>query len=118
MGAVYTAPKLTKGKKQMAIFDWKCDCGNVWEEITLPQEDEPTACPKCESKKITKCMGAPMTVFVGTGFTTWDGYVANSIKEMQKEHRKKSYLKTNDGVTTAHDSTDKQRIKKAINAIE
>ena len=102
----------------MAIFDYKCedsnDCGNIWEEITLPQEKEPTACPKCESKKIKKCMGAPMSVFKGTGWTTWDGYVSNSIKEMKKEHAKKSNLKTNDGKTTAHDSSDKKQIKSAL----
>jgi len=105
-------------KETMAIFDWKCedsnDCGNIWEEITLPQETEPSACPKCESKKIKKCMGAPMSVFKGNGWTTWDGYVANSVKEMKKEHAKKSYLKTNDGKTTAYDSTDTNKVKTAM----
>ena len=97
----------------MAIFDWKCDCGKIWEEITLPTEKEPTTCPKCKSKKITKCMGASMAIFKGNGFPTWDSRVSNSIKEMQKDHKKKSYLKTNDGVTTAQDSSYKEKISKA-----
>ena len=117
LGGCLHSPHIPR-KKPMAIFDWKCNnsdnCENICEEITLPQETEPTACPKCKSKKITKCMGAPMSVFVGNGWTTWDGYVSNSIKEMKKEHAKKSYLKTNDGRTTAHDSSDKKQIKSAL----
>tara|TARA_R100001377_G_C3122256_1_gene86352 strand:+ start:75 stop:380 length:306 start_codon:yes stop_codon:yes gene_type:complete len=97
----------------MAIFDWKCDCGNVWEEITLQGEQEPNQCPKCNKNSITKCMGASIAVFKGNGFPTWDSKVANSVKQMQEQHKKKSYLKTNDGVTTAQDSSDRQKISTA-----
>ena len=100
----------------MAIFDWKCECGHVWEEITLPGETFPTECPQCEDDHITKCMGVPMVQFVGNGFPTWDGKVKNSIDDMLKQHKKKSYLKTNDGKTTAHDGSDKKRIKNALGA--
>lgn len=98
----------------MAIFDWKCECGNVWEEITLPGESFPKECPDCKDDHITKCMGASTAVFVGNGFPTWDNKVKNSIVEMQKQHKKKSYLKTNDGITTAKDSSDKKKIQKAL----
>ena len=97
----------------MAIFDYSCECGYVWEEITLPSEQEPNKCPQCEKETITKHMGAPMAVFIGNGFPTWDSKVANSVKQMQEQHKKKSYLKTNDGVTTAQDSSDKQKISTA-----
>ena len=99
----------------MAIFDWKCECGFIFEEITLQGEKEPDTCPKCKEKKLTKCMGASMAIFNGNGFPTWDSRVANSIKEMQKDHKKKSYLKTNDGINTAHDKTDQAKIKNAFN---
>ena len=98
----------------MAIFDWKCECGNVWEEITLPGESYPKECPNCKDDHITKCMGASTAVFIGNGFPTWDNKVKNSIIEMQKQHKKKSYLKTHDGKTTANDSGDKKRIQKAL----
>ncbi|MDP7620517.1 MAG: hypothetical protein QGH27_00980 [SAR324 cluster bacterium] len=98
----------------MAIFDWKCECGNVWEEITLPGDAYPKECPKCKDDHITKCMGASTAVFIGNGFPTWDNKVKNSIIEMQKQHKNKSYLKTHDGKTTANDSSDNKRIQKAL----
>jgi len=55
-----------------------------------------------------------MVQFVGNGFPTWDGKVKNSIDDMLKQHKKKSYLKTNDGKTTAYDGSDKKRIKNAL----
>ena len=61
-------------------------------------------------------MGASNVVFVGNGFPSWDNKVKNSVEDMLKQHKNKSYLKTNDGKTTAHDGSDKKRIKNALGA--
>jgi len=80
----------------------------------LPGDAYPKECPKCKDDHITKCMGASTAVFIGNGFPTWDNKVKNSIIEMQKQHKNKSYLKTHDGKTTANDSSDNKRIQKAL----
>jgi putative FmdB family regulatory protein len=31
----------------MPIFDYRCDCGHIWEEMILSDNKDPIKCPAC-----------------------------------------------------------------------
>tara|TARA_R100001510_G_scaffold43617_1_gene40052 strand:- start:34 stop:327 length:294 start_codon:yes stop_codon:yes gene_type:complete len=93
----------------MPTFDFKCKCGNVFEELIL--NNESVSCPKCGNKTLKKLMGTPRVIFKGSGWTTYDGQVTKDLKNMIKQHHNKSYLKTNDGFNTVNDKSDIEKIK-------
>tara|TARA_A100000172_G_C3023694_1_gene104018 strand:+ start:345 stop:635 length:291 start_codon:yes stop_codon:yes gene_type:complete len=93
----------------MPTFDFKCKCGNIFEELVL--QGEKVSCPKCGDKTLKKLMGTPRVIFKGSGWATYDGRVTKDIQNMIKTHKNKSYLKSNDGHNTVNDKYDIEKIK-------
>jgi putative FmdB family regulatory protein len=55
----------------MALYEYKCDCGNS-ADISHPMDDSPKViCPKC-LKNMRKGFGTPWIKFGGTGFYSTD----------------------------------------------
>ena len=68
----------------MPTFDFKCKCGNIFEELIL--DNARVSCPKCGNKTLEKLMGTPRVIFKGSGWTTYDGQVTKDLNNMIKNH--------------------------------
>ena len=52
----------------MAIFEYVCDgCGKVSEALVYPGDEEPTRCPHCGGRGLTRLISAPSVVKSGSG---------------------------------------------------
>jgi len=55
----------------MPIFDYRCDCGNIWEELVL--DDAPLKCPVCDMVgQNTRLVGPSHFRLMGDGWYKTD----------------------------------------------
>ncbi len=66
----------------MALYEYKCECGNVFEKIRPMSESEELGdCEKCGKKAKKIVSGIPMVQYKGAGFYSTDYAGRNSYEK-------------------------------------